>query len=74
MVLLAGEGRNEGESRCSQPGSEATAAALSGQGVPAAGTAGFMIHWNQEGHDASRHVWENAHQLQQPVFWCMRGP
>ncbi|XP_011249273.1 reproductive homeobox 1 isoform X1 [Mus musculus] len=69
MALLAGEGRNEGESGPGQPGSgvAAAASAFSRQDGPAAGAAGFMVPCTREGHD-----WENAQQLQQPVFWSMR--
>ncbi|XP_021009704.1 homeobox protein Rhox13-like [Mus caroli] len=71
MVFLSGEGRNEGESGPGQPGSGVAAAdaAFSRQGGPAAGAASFMIPCTGEGHD-----WENAQQLQQPVFWRIRDP
>ncbi|XP_021044233.1 rhox homeobox family member 1-like [Mus pahari] len=81
-VLLAGEGRNEGESGRGLPRSgvvvaaaaAAAAAALSRQGGPATGAAGYLIRWTREGHGASRRVWENAQQLQQPVSCSMNGP
>ncbi|XP_052026282.1 rhox homeobox family member 2B-like [Apodemus sylvaticus] len=87
MALPAGDGRRrEGDSGRGQPGPGGAAAAaaaaaaevaVEGEGAEeagaAAGDAGFMLHWNQEGLGARRHVWENVHQLQQPGFRCLRG-
>lgn len=73
MVLLAGEGRNEGESGRSQPGSGASAAEgdpaeeLSGEGGPAAGAAALMDKSNQEDLGATGFDQEKEKQSEEPV-------
>nr|XP_034341098.1 LOW QUALITY PROTEIN: rhox homeobox family member 2B-like [Arvicanthis niloticus] len=76
--LLAGEGRKEEESRGSQPGSGAAAAAeregaeeLSGEGGSAAGAAGLMDNRNQEDNGATGYNQENEKQPEEPVPDCM---
>ncbi|XP_052027455.1 rhox homeobox family member 2B-like [Apodemus sylvaticus] len=81
MALPAGDGRRrEGDSGRGQPGPGGAAAAaaaaaaevaVEGEGAEeagaAAGDAGFMLHWNQEGLGATGCDQENEKQPEEPV-------
>lgn len=72
-VLSDGEAKNEGESGQGQPGSGAAAAdqegaeEFSGEGGPAAGSAGLMGNRNQENRGTNDSGQDNEKQPEKPV-------